>query len=511
MSRDPEEVNRITENTYKNVMEQFNPGLRNLVVLGKVYEKSVTAMIQAGRAYYDSVAKIGEMTRVSPVSKELGHVLIDISDAHRKLNDYLEDSFRKFHKEIISELEKKTEQDVKYMNATLKKYQTEHRSKVDSLERSQADLKKLKRKSQGGRNATKYDHKEAEYLQTISSRQSDIQRFIAEGCKEALLEEKRRFCFLADKHCNFAVHLNHYHVQAAELLNDKLSQWQDTCSDVTKVPDTVVGMMHEMKTPSTTPISGTPQPSPMMERNKLVDGDYDSISKSIPRMPPAPPNKAHTSPLVDMFNNPPTIQKNHPHERLKTADNPEEAGLPRSMSVSTGLNMMKRSKVKTIFPHNPGNNKTLLSFAEGDIITLLISEDKDGWLYGEHEITKSRGWFPSSYTRILTEPTQEPVHVPSPSTVRSISTVNLTDKSNVVLPPPDYLDQPSSKASTDSPRASINSTVGKATPPPLPSSTPQKPNANGTMKPPFLSGENPFATVKLRPTVTNDRSAPIIR
>lgn len=25
------------------------------------------------------------------------------------------------------------------------------------------------------------------------------------------------------------------------------------------------------------------------------------------------------------------------------------------------------------------------------------------------------------------------------------------------------------------------------------------------------SGENPFATVKLRPTVTNDRSAPIIR
>ena len=28
-----------------------------------------------------------------------------------------------------------------------------------------------------------------------------MQRFIADGCREALLEEKRRFCFLVDKHC----------------------------------------------------------------------------------------------------------------------------------------------------------------------------------------------------------------------------------------------------------------------------------------------------------------------
>ncbi|XP_069501755.1 BAR/IMD domain-containing adapter protein 2-like 1 [Ambystoma mexicanum] len=502
MSRDPEEVNRITESTYKNVMEQFNPALKNLVFLGKSYEKTVTAMIQAGRAYYDCVAKVGEITRVSPVSKELGSVLIDISDAHKKLNDNLEASFRKFHKEIITELEKKTDQDVKYMNATLKKYQTEHRIKLDSLERSRADLKKLRRKSQGVRNAAKYDNKEAEFLESINSRQSDIQKFIAEGCKEALLEEKRRFCFLVDKHCNFSIHLNQYHVQAAELLSDKLSKWQETCTDAIKVPDTVIGMIKEMKTPNSTPISGTPQPSPMMERSKLVENEYDSITKGTPRMPPAPPNKAHTSPLVDMFNNPATVQKMPPNERLNTADNPDELGLPRSMSVATGLNLMKRSKVKTIFPHTPGNNKTLLSFAEGDLITLLIPEEKDGWLYGEHDVSKLRGWFPSSYTRTLAEPAQELAHMPSPSTIRSISTVNLTDKSDVVLPPPDYLDHSAIRVPTDM-------ITDKA--PPLPSNPPSNPNANGIMKPPFLSGENPFATVILRPTVTNDRSAPIIR
>ena len=61
----------------------------------------------------------------------------------------------------------------------------------------------------------KYEHKEMEYLETVSSRQTDIQRFIAEGCREALLEEKRRFCFLVDKHCSFTQHMHFYHAQVS--------------------------------------------------------------------------------------------------------------------------------------------------------------------------------------------------------------------------------------------------------------------------------------------------------
>lgn len=72
-----------------------------------------------------------------------------------------------------------------------------------------------------------------------------------------------------------------------------------------------------------------------------------------------------------------------------STDTSEDPSLQRSVSVATGLNMMKKQKVKTIFPHTAGNNKTLLSFAQGDIITLLIPEEKDGWLYGEHDTTKA--------------------------------------------------------------------------------------------------------------------------
>ncbi|XP_064870009.1 brain-specific angiogenesis inhibitor 1-associated protein 2-like protein 1, partial [Oncorhynchus nerka] len=68
----------------------------------------------------------------------------------------------------------------------------------------------------------------------------------------------------------------------------------------------------------------------------------------------------------------------------------ESGGLgPRSVSVATGLNnIVKRPRVRTIFPHTSGTNSTLLSFDEGDIITLLIPDERDGWLYGELEKTR---------------------------------------------------------------------------------------------------------------------------
>ncbi|XP_045140416.1 brain-specific angiogenesis inhibitor 1-associated protein 2-like protein 1 [Echinops telfairi] len=461
-----------------NVMEQFNPGLRNLINLGKNYEKAVNAMILAGKAYYDGVAKLGEIATGSLVSTELGRVLIEISSTHKTLNDSLEENFKKFHKEIIHELEKKTELDVKYMSATLKRYQTEHRSKLDSLEKSQAELKKIRRKSQGARNALKYEHKETEYVETVISRQTEIQKFIADGCKDALLEEKRRFCFLVDKHCSFAGHMHQYHLQSREAL-------LSICCVVL----------------STRLTEDFPQ----------VGKDYDTLSKYSPKMTPATSTKAYSGPLIDMFNNPATVAQNSERTNNST-EPPEDPSLQRSVSVATGLNLMKKQKVRAIFAHADGGNKTLLSFAKGAVITLLIPEEKDGWLYGELDATRVRGWFPSSYTQVLEGDAEEAAAppVPSPVPVRSVSTVNLAEKSQVFFPPPDYQDCLSTGAAADKRGEAPTQTSTFRVTAPKPGAV--SPNdANGMAKPPFLSGENPFATVKLRPTVTNDRSAPIIR
>lgn len=458
-------------------MDQLNPGLRNLVNLGKSYEKSVTAMTLAGKAYFDAVSKVGENAIASPVSRELGVVLMEIAEAHRKVHNELEENFKRFHREVIVELEKKTEMDVKYMNATFKRYQSEHKLKQDSLERSQTDLKKLRRKSQG-KHSSKYEIKENEYMETLSSRQMDMQKFIADGCREALLEEKRRFCFLADKHCMFSYQISNFHEKAKEILSTKLPTWQEKCSDVTKVPDTVMTMIEGLST--------TPEPSPQVER-------YNR--NNVP--PPAPPLKAQISPLANMFNPEPRSPLTSSSDHNSDQGSLGEGSLSRSTSQSSGLNVGRKPRVRTIFPHTAGNNHTLLSFDEGDIITLLIQEEKDGWLYGELEKTQQRGWFPSSYCRPYTEPLMiSNSNLSTP--VRSLSVVSLPEQEEeeepVLLPPPDYSDD--------------------APPSPVLASTPSPQNmvslVNGTAKAPFLGGGNPFATVKLRPTVTNDRSAPVL-
>ncbi|CAL8302164.1 unnamed protein product [Lota lota] len=478
MSREPDDVNKLTESTYKNVMEQFNPGLRNLVTLGKNYEKTVTAMALAGRTYFDAISKIGENATISPVSRELGMVLMEIGETHKMVQMELEENFKRFHREIITELEKKTEMDVKYMNATFKRYQTEHKVKQDSLERSQTDLKKLRRKSQG-KNSSKYDIKENEYLETISSRQTDMQKFMADGCREALLEEKRRFCFLVDKHCMFSYNITAFHDKAKELLAGKLPSWQEKCSDATKVPDTIMTMIER----PLTPLAGTPGSSPLVEHY-----NRRNVGSMVP--PPAPQLKAQISPLANMFHQETQSPLMTTSDQHSDQGSLSEGSLSRSVSLSSDLDVGKRSLVRTIFPHKAGSNPTLLSFNEGDIIVLLLQEERDGWLYGEVDVTKQRGWFPSSYCRPYIEHANTNSNMDTP--LRSLSQVSLPEQEEeepVLLPPPDYSDHAPSRPMV----GSTHSTVSLS---------------NGVGKAPFLGGGNPFATVKLRPTVTNDRSAP---
>ncbi|XP_068192371.1 BAR/IMD domain-containing adapter protein 2-like 1 [Antennarius striatus] len=507
MSRSAEEVSKLTESTYKSVMEQFNPGLRNLVNLGKNYEKSVAAMTLASKLYFDAMSKIGESAALSPVSRELGVVLMEISEVHRKVHLELEDHLKKFHREIIVELERKTDMDVKYMTATFKRYQMEHKMKQESLEKSQSDLKKLRRKSQG-KNANKYENKESECLETLTSRQMDMQLFIADGCKEALLEEKRRFCFLVDKHCMFSYQTASFHEKARDILTAKLSSWQDQCNDATDMPKTVLSMIEDLRMP----VSITPLPSPSPSRH--------SVNMSAP---PAPPLKAHTSPLANMF----TQENNISSVTTTTNRNPdhsEDNSLGRSVSVATGLNnIVKKPRVRTIFPHTAGNNSTLLSFDEGDFIVLLIPDERDGWMYGEMEKNGKRGWFPSSYCRAFSEP---PVNNNSVSVApyRSRSVVNLhhqdteTDEATMVLPPADYRDVPQHDVMKNNNLSTTNNVTTNNNYQHSPThsysssdhnTTPQ-PNGISRPTPAYLAGGNPFATVRLRPTVTNDRSAPAI-
>lgn len=50
-----------------------------------------------------------------------------------------------------------------------------------------------------------------QYVEAISNKQSELDSYIAEGYKNALSEERRRYCFLVDRQCAVAKTGTAYH------------------------------------------------------------------------------------------------------------------------------------------------------------------------------------------------------------------------------------------------------------------------------------------------------------
>nr|XP_056720004.1 brain-specific angiogenesis inhibitor 1-associated protein 2-like [Euleptes europaea] len=539
MSRS-EEVNRLTENVYRAILDQFNPSLRNFVAMGKNYQKALSGVTVAAKGYFDALVKLGELASDSQGSKELGDTLFQMAEVHRQIQVQLEETLKLFQSELLSQLEHKLELDIKYLMATLKKYQGEHRSKAESIEKCQAELKKLRKKCQSSKNPQKYGDREVQYVEIMSTKQSELDRFVAEGYKAALTEERRRYSFLVDRQCAVSKHFSTYHTKVRELLAAKLPVWQVSCTQPTRLPERALALVKLTANhlPGSTPVpAADPLPSSkvleellehgpnhrvlVQEATPLQNGDsHRGKGSREPSHPPVSEPITATTPS----GLPPTQTTQAP-QHTKTADSYScTLPMPRRMSTETRLATLvenktlprisplsllparsERRKVQAIFSHSSGENSTLLNFQEGDIILLLVTEARDGWHYGENETTKMKGWFPFSYTRPF--PPAEGADKPFISF--PLSKMNSSSTGNLDLagcPPagpeggdgPRYGLSPRASASRQRPYSMLNPDLSQlANEFGSPSASPSR--------------TNPFAHIKLKRTVTNDRSAPLIQ
>ncbi|XP_014897818.1 brain-specific angiogenesis inhibitor 1-associated protein 2 isoform X3 [Poecilia latipinna] len=660
MSR-TEEINKMTENVYKGILDQFNPSLKNFVTMGKHYEKALTGVTVAAKGYFDALVKLGELASDSQGSKELGDTLFQMAEVHRQIQVQLEDVLKLFHSEMLAQLEQKLELDIKYLTATLKKYQSERRSQSESIERCQSQLKKLRRKSQGSRHPNKYGDREMQFVELMSRRQGELDALVATGYKSALTEERRRYCFLVDRQCCVTKLLINYHSKVRELLSQKLSSWQQSCSQPTKLPERALNLLrhtapqtpgaagiaevlrhtklgtaqpeqrvsvqevppllngdssrsqqqqrslpssssshsdsgppqgspHAFRTASSTaaaapapgssrgaspqhtstplstsvsPLSdGGPSasdtatslllasntsnlspsliPSTVMSLSQISQSSSSSQGMTLPILHSAPhsPPLSHSAPLsraltpVQLLHQQVgpggshTLSQSHNPWLLKSGDVSATATLPlprrpvsemrlggfQGSSLPRVLPLSGVTHVEALFAHTPGaldgaggslgGGACLLHFLPGDNITLLISEPRDGWHYGQNERTGRKGWFPFSYTQPQHSRRDHREGSLLLSKANSTSTGQLDKLVSAGLPAltPESEEErslPPQRVSTFRPRPYSMADSNKIT-------------SDLRASPPSPTRSNPFAHVRLRKTVTNDRSAPII-
>ncbi|KAM9310662.1 BAR/IMD domain-containing adapter protein 2 [Pholidichthys leucotaenia] len=668
MSR-TEEVNKMTENVYKGILDQFNPSLKNFVTMGKQYEKALTGVTVAAKGYFDALVKLGELASDSQGSKELGDTLFQMAEVHRQIQVQLEDVLKLFHSELLAQLEQKLELDIKYLTATLKKYQCERRSKSESIERCQSQLKKLRRKSQGSRHPNKYGDREMQFVELMSRRQGELDTLVAAGYRSALTEERRRYCFLVDRQCSVTKLLINYHSKVRELLSQKLSSWQQSCSQPTKLPERALNLLRHTapqspgaagiaevlrhtklgstqpeqrlsvqevppllngdssrsqqqrllpssssqsetcpqgsphtfhstssaggaaggssqaaspqhtstplsasasplpdssasgsaspapSTPTTTSSGSAQQsslllatntsnlspsliPSTVMSLSQISPASSEGMTLPIPHSAPHSPPLPHSAPLsramtpVQLLHQQVgpggsnTLSPSHNPWLLKGSDMSATATLPlprrptseirlggfQGSSLPRMLPLSGPTRVEAMFAHTPeasdtgggnvGGGACLLHFLPGDNITLLISEPRDGWHYGQNERTGRKGWFPFSYT----QPHHNKMDLLESALFLSKANSTSTGQLDKLVSP----GLPALTPESEEERSLPPQRVSTFRPRPYSMADSNKITSELASPPPSPTRPNPFAHIRLRKTVTNDRSAPII-
>uniref|UniRef100_A0A2K5IRG6 BAR/IMD domain-containing adapter protein 2-like 2 n=1 Tax=Colobus angolensis palliatus TaxID=336983 RepID=A0A2K5IRG6_COLAP len=465
MAPEMDQFYRSTMAIYKSIMEQFNPALENLVYLGNNYLRAFHALSEAAEVYFSAIQKIGERALQSPTSQILGEILVQMSDTQRHLNSDLEVVVQTFHGDLLQHMEKNTKLDMQFIKDSRQHYELEYRHRAANLEKCMSELWRMERKR---------DKNVREMKESVNRLHAQMQAFVSESQRAAELEEKRRYRFLAEKHLLLSNTFLQFFGRARGMLQNRVLLWKE----------------------------------------------QSEASRS--------PSRAH-SPGLENF--PPTCRR----------------ALPPAASLYSGSAQSSRSnsfgerpgggggarRVRALVSHSEGANHTLLRFSAGDVVEVLVPEAQNGWLYGKLEGSSASGWFPEAYVKALEEGPVNPMTPMTPMTSMSPMTPMMPVKPGNELPSRSYplrgshslndlLDRP---GNSTAPSDRVPSRAPSPAPPPLPSSRRGSMGSTGTATdvkklmsseqyPPqelFPRGTNPFATVKLRPTITNDRSAPLIR
>ncbi|XP_006979203.1 BAR/IMD domain-containing adapter protein 2-like 2 isoform X1 [Peromyscus maniculatus bairdii] len=522
MAPEMDQFYRSTMAIYKSIMEQFNPALENLVYLGNNYLRAFHALSEAAEVYFSAIQKIGEQALQSSTSQILGEILVQMSDTQRHLNSDLEVVVQTFHGDLLQHMEKNTKLDMQFIKESCQHYEIEYRHRAANLEKCMSELWRMERKR---------DKNAREMKESVNRLHAQMQAFVSESKRAAELEEKRRYRFLAEKHLLLSSTFLQFLGRARGMLQNRVLLWKEQ-SEASRSPSRAhsPGLLG--------PTLGPPYPSGRLTPTRLDMpprslGEYGSPRSRQGSSSYGPePAEARSASQLELD------RRSLP--RTPSASSLYASSTQRSRSNSFGerLGGAGARRVRALVSHSEGANHTLLRFSAGDIVEVLVPEAQNGWLYGKLEGSSASGWFPEAYVKPLEEiPVNSMNPVTPMNSMAPMSPMNELPSRSYPLRGShsldDLLDRPGNPAASsdywDSQSRSrtpsrVPSRAPSPAPTPLPSSRRSSVGSMGAatdvkklmsweQHPPelFPRGTNPFATVKLRPTVTNDRSAPLIR
>lgn len=496
-----DDIHNLTDHIYKNLVDNFNSGIRQVLLTGKAYHKALQGISSTAHAYSDALRRVGTAAKVGKGgTQEIGEAILQIAEAQRDIQTQIEESTKALFTELILPLEQKLEKEFKKSHVEHRKYTQGHKAALVPYNKAFDTLKKFRKKT---KNKFVYDNeKEAQYMRSLEKCQDKLDQFRINGLRSALLEERRCHCFLLQRLCNVTSHNLAGHKNGMQLYS-MLPEWLETCTNPHRLPMAAEQLLAHPLDEQYEPMNGGLHSNGFLHRDVR---DTHSLGSPFRRS-----TSAH-----DLF------RFSGHFDGTKTLPSSRQIGVPPPPTTSP--------QVQAVYTFE-ASVETQLSFKEGDVI-MLMGEKSEGWQYGQNATTGRYGWFPLSFTQPVSNGRISPDFKALGPGQRVKSVGDLLDSRSLLDQPfyeqdiPGNIRRPKSlyEGPHQNPQVTHGNTLpsassaygspsrqGRQPPPPPPPSTGARQNEDNGIEVDVNYKENPmFSSVSLRRTKTNDRSAPKI-
>lgn len=403
-----EELTKLVDGIYKNILDKFNPGARQMITAGKAYLKALHGAAAASRLYVDAVGKLGRQAQQGTWGgcADIGTALMKVVEVYREIQDQQMNILKAFYVDLLVPLETNLEKDTKVVQSEQKRFLQQHKLRSESYSKAAATIKKQRKKKTNVTKVGSAMDKEMKSMQILEEEKTKLDAFCEQSLKNAMTQERRRYGFVLERQCSLAKHWLAYHSAGASAYNTGLEEWLEVSRTREFLPSNVEAMfvsrMRQVSFWADEDVYASPRNGD--------DDDRASVGSALRKTRSVDASCLDVRSIADLgspshglsraksdLNLQASIHNADQDTDIRTKTRPSSLAPPSCTSRDPPL-------ARALYAYAAaGDNQ--LSFQQGDILALLGDRTK-GWQYGENLRTHSAGWFPLAYTEpIISEET----------------------------------------------------------------------------------------------------------
>lgn len=411
---DYEEMSKLVDGAYKNILEKFNPCARQLISAGKTYLKALHGAVAASKGYVDAITRLARHAQQATWGgcTDIGTALMQLVDVQKEIETQQMNILKAFYVDLIVPLESNIEKDAKVVASEQKRFLQQNKTHQEAYLKVASVIKKQRKKNRSSRGGNV--EKEIKQMQALEEEKGKLDGFCESSLKQAITQERRRFGFVLERQCSLVKHYLAYTAKGHALLQHNVEGWLDIVRTRETLPESIGKIfrdvpefrlpVHSSSEYACSGILSDPESSTssLRQSTSLYGGVLGSSLLRKTRS-----TDASCLDLRSLSGGVETTAFIRPISRAKSdfnlasstasLDSGEYVNPTRTKgSLSPELGPADRPRVRALYSYlSSGEHQ--LSFHEGDVIVLVGSRN-GGWQYGVNLRNNRCGWFPIAYT-----------------------------------------------------------------------------------------------------------------